>query len=169
MRFEDEKNADAIFIDFGYGTGLYSALKQLGRKSILVKFGGASSDKQYLNKRTEMWGLMRDWLKTGGCIPDDTVLCQELVAPEEHVAKGKLQGTIVLESKEDIKEREGFSPNRADALALTFAMPVRKKERNEFLRNSKNKGVLTHNVLPTRESISSSNSGRSRSIKSNWR
>ena len=32
-----------------------------------------------------------------------------------------------LESKEDLKARSGKSPDLADALALTFAMPVMKK------------------------------------------
>jgi hypothetical protein len=31
---------------------------------------------------------------------------------------------LKLESKETIRERVGFSPDRADALALTFAEPV---------------------------------------------
>ena len=35
---------------------------------------------------------------------------------------------MVLESKEKIKERLGRSPDLADALALTFAAPVRKSD-----------------------------------------
>jgi hypothetical protein len=34
------------------------------------------------------------------------------------------QSRLKLESKEVIRERVGFSPDRADALALTFAEPV---------------------------------------------
>ena len=30
-KFEDEEKADAVFVDFGYGTGIVSAGKQLGR------------------------------------------------------------------------------------------------------------------------------------------
>jgi len=129
-KFEDEEKADAVFIDFGYGTGVYSAGKSMGRKWRLIEFGGASSDAQYLNKRAEMWGLMKDWLRDGGCIPDDPVMVAELQAPEYYiVATGSNAGKIVLESKEDMKGRGVSSPNRADALALTFAFPVRPKQK----------------------------------------
>lgn len=129
--FEDEHNADAVFIDLGYGTGIYSAGKQMNRKWTLVSFGAESNSPGYANKRAEMWGLMRDWLKEGGAIPDDPQLCEELPAPEYRV---KLNGQIILESKEEMKERGMPSPNRADALALSFAFPVRKKVRHDPVR-----------------------------------
>lgn len=123
-RFEDEHKADAVFIDMAYGTGVYSAGKQVGRKWNLIAFGSGSSDEQYLNKRAQMWGDMKQWLKEGATIPDDPVLAEELTGPESYP---NLKGKIVLESKEDMKARGLSSPNRADALALTFAMPVTKK------------------------------------------
>jgi len=125
-KFEDEHKADAVFIDQGYGTGVYSAGKQMNRKWQLVSFASASNNPGYLNKRAEMWGDMKEWLKAGGAIPDDQVLCDDLVGPEYEV---KLKGTIQLESKDDMKKRGVPSPNRADALGLTFAYPVVKKER----------------------------------------
>ena len=124
-KFEDEEKADAVFIDFGYGTGIYSAGKQLGRKWILVPFGGESSNPAYLNKRAEMWGDMKEWLRDGGAIPDDPEMCGELVGPEYYLkTTGGSAGKIVLESKTDMKKRGLASPNKADALALTFAAPV---------------------------------------------
>ena len=36
----------------------------------------------------------------------------------------RIDGKIQLESKEHMKERDLASPNRGDALALTFAFPV---------------------------------------------
>ena len=125
--YEDQHNADAVFIDQGYGTGIYSAGKQMGRSWMLVSFGSASGTLGYLNKRAEMWGLMRDWLREGGSIPDDPQLCEELTWPEYEV---RTDGKIVLESKEDMKKRGLGSPGRADALALSFAFPVRRKPRN---------------------------------------
>ena len=90
-----------------------------------MPFGGESSDPAYLNKRAEMWGMMKDWLRDGGTIPDDPVLCGELVGPEYYVkTTGGSAGKIVLESKTDMKKRGLASPNRADCLALTFAAPV---------------------------------------------
>ena len=49
--FEDQYQADAVFIDFGYGTGLKSIGDGWGRTWQLVPFGGASTDPQMLNKR----------------------------------------------------------------------------------------------------------------------
>ncbi len=135
MNFEDEYHADAVFIDFGYGTGIYSFGKNVGRKWVLVPFGEASSDPGYLNKRAEMWGLMKKWLKEGGSIPDDPQLADELTSVEYFIVPtGKNAGKIALESKEDMKARELPSPNRADSLALSFAYPVQKK--NHYNNNN---------------------------------
>lgn len=126
-RFEDEYQADAVFIDAGYGTGIKSAGDVMGRSWRLIWFGGGAIDEGYLNKRAEMWGTMRKWLKAGGAIdPDDDVLYTDLTSPE---TKPHLQGKIQLESKETMKKRGVPSPNRADALALTFAEPVARKDR----------------------------------------
>ena len=126
-KFEDEHQADAVFIDQGYGTGIYSFGKQMGRRWTLVAFAGESADLGFLNKRAEMWNLMKKWLQEGGCIPDDPQLAEELCGPEYVV---KENGKIKLESKEDMKSRGVPSPNRADALALSFAFPVIKKNRS---------------------------------------
>lgn len=126
--YENIEHADAVFIDFGYGTGIYSAGKQLGKNWILVPFGGASMDAGFVNKRGEMWNSMKQWLKDGGSIPDDPILCAQIIGPEYYVvATGKNAGKIILESKEDMKTRGLESPNRADGLALTFALPVAPK------------------------------------------
>jgi len=126
-KFEDEFKADAVFVDMGYGTGVVSAGKLMGRQWTLVSFGSKSGTEGYLNKRAEMWGKMRDWLKEGGSLENDPILCAELCAPEYTV---KLSGEVVLESKDDLKKRGMQSPNRADALALTFAFPVLKRSIN---------------------------------------
>jgi hypothetical protein len=126
-RFEDEEKADAVFIDKGYGTGVYSIGKGWNRVWTLVPFGGEAEDaNQFVNKRAEMWSRARDWLRAGGCIPDDEQLCTELAAPE---IVGREDGKVQLEKKSDIKKRVGFSPGRADALALSFAFNVQTKLR----------------------------------------
>lgn len=123
-RDEDEQQADAVFVDAGYGTGIVSAGRTLGRDWQLVWFSGAALDAGCLNKRAEMWKLMRDWLKQGGCLPEDKALYADLTAPE---TVPRMDGKIQLESKQDMKRRKLPSPNRADALALSFAAPVQKK------------------------------------------
>lgn len=124
---EDDEDADAVFIDAGYGTGILSAGKVLRRDHWrLVWFAGVSNDKGYLNMRAKMWGAMRDWLKAGGSIPKDQVLYQDLIGPE---VVPRADGLIQLESKKDMKKRHLPSPGRADALALSFAYPVQGKAR----------------------------------------
>lgn len=132
-KFEDEYGADAVFIDFGYGTGLFSAGKQMGRSWTLVQFGSSPIDSKYANKRIEMWGLMKEWLAGGGAIPDDQDLCNDLIAPEAYeIQTGPNSGKLILESKEDMKNRGLDSPDDADALALTFAFPVKNKSQRAF-------------------------------------
>jgi hypothetical protein len=132
-RFEDEYNADAVFVDLGYGTGIVSAGKQMGRHWTIIAFGGGSSNPGYLNKRAEMWNSLRMWLKEGGAIEDDPILCEELVSPQHYVkSMGPNAGKIFLESKEDMLSRGLTSPNRADALAITFAMPVLNQSQKRF-------------------------------------
>lgn len=132
-RYEDIYKADAVFIDFGYGTGLFSAGKQMGRKWILVKFGGKADDEQYANKRTEMWGLMKQWLKDGGAVPDLEDLCTDLAGPEAYsVQTGPNAGKLILESKKAMQARGVESPDDGDGLALTFAKPVLNKSQKQF-------------------------------------
>lgn len=89
-----------------------------------VDFGSGSRwPMRYLNKRAEMWCLMKDWLvKEEGVLPRDEELKEQLIAPEYMFTPTKNQ--IQLEAKKDIKKRLGVSPDRADALALTFAEPA---------------------------------------------
>ena len=118
---EDEHKADAVFVDAGYGTGIVSAGQGMGRDWTLVWFAGASADIGCLNKRAEMWKAARDWLKSGGALPDDPQLRDELQAPE---IVPRADGKVQIESKKDMKARGVPSPNRADALDLSFAFPV---------------------------------------------
>lgn len=124
-RLEEEHKVDAVFIDQGWGTGIYSAGQVMGRSWRLIAFSGKVIDQGYLNKRAEMWGTMKRWLKDRGAIdPRDEELYQDLIGPETVT---RMDGKIQLESKEDMKERQLPSPNRGDALALTFAEPVAKR------------------------------------------
>lgn len=126
-RFEDDYNADAVFVDAGYGTGIVSAGRALGRSWQLVWFGSTKTpDPGCVNMRAYIWREMRNWLKQGGAIdPKDEVLYQDLTGLE---TVPRLDGKILLESKEDMKERGVPSPNRADSLAVTFAAPVVRKD-----------------------------------------
>ena len=115
---------DAVFVDGtgGYGAGVIDRLRQLGYSPIEVQFGGKANDPRFLNKRAEMWWLVKEWLEQGGALPDVMELVRELSAPTYEF--DRTRSVFKLEPKEDIKERIGSSPDLADALALTFAQPV---------------------------------------------
>jgi len=122
----EQHNPDAVFIDEGsMGAGVVDRLRQLNHDVIGVAFGAGATapvgGEKVANKRAEMWCLMRDWLKTGGAIPDDNDLAADLTGVEYGY---NADDEILLEKKADMKKRGLASPDRADALALTFAMPV---------------------------------------------
>ena len=120
----------AIFVDeTGLGAGVVDRLRQLGVQHVQgVNFGSAAArwdgdgaKSLYANKRAEMWGNLRDWLKAGGALPDDPELRADLTGVEYgYTGTGEIQ----LEKKEDMKKRGLASPDIGDALALTFAHPV---------------------------------------------
>lgn len=120
--------ADAIFVDEGgVGGGVVDRLRMLHVPVVGIQFGGKADRvgvegdlSRYANKRAEMWGSMREWLK-GGAIPDSNDLADELVGPQYAL---NLRDEIQLERKADMKKRGLASPDQADALALTFAYPV---------------------------------------------
>ena len=123
----EEHDPDAVFCDAGAGSGVIDRLRQLSYDVIEIPFGGkAMKPDQYINRRSEMWWLMKQWVEEGGAIPNDIALKQELATP---IYWYDNVGRRVLESKDQIKKRlQGAgSPDLADALALTFALPVAKK------------------------------------------
>lgn len=124
--------ADAIFVDGGgNGSGVVDRLRQLRIPVIEVNFGASPDRSQpgqeataYANKSAEMWGVMREWLSTGGAIPDDNDLKSQLEGREYGYVLRDGRDAIQLEKKSDMKKRGLSSPDIADALALTFAYPV---------------------------------------------
>lgn len=128
--------ADAIFVDGsgGYGAGVVDALRQTGYNPTEVQFAGKALDIRYFNKRSEMWFEMVNWIKSGGAIPDDKELIEELCAATYTFQGDKFR----LCAKDDIKEIIGRSPDKADALALTFAYPVAPIAKTAIPRRSDN-------------------------------
>ncbi len=105
----------------GFGSGVIDSLMQAGHTPHEIHFSGKATDVRYFNKRSEMWFLMAEWIKRGAALPNDPELARELTVPTYAFINGKFQ----LEPKDQIKARLGFSPDLADALALTFALPDR--------------------------------------------
>jgi hypothetical protein len=76
------------------------------------------------NRRSEMWESSRDWLcrEAGVDIPDLDSLQVDACAPGNHY---DLDQRLLLESKEHMRQRGIRSPDEWDAIALTFAEPVK--------------------------------------------
>jgi phage terminase large subunit len=113
---------DAVFVDqTGVGAGVVDRLRQLGHRVLGVDNGGKATNPRMANKRAECWWNMAEWVRSGGCVPDDTELIPELTEPTYSFNP---TGQLVLESKAHLKERGLPSPDKGDALALTFTAPV---------------------------------------------
>ncbi len=112
-----------VFIDGGgVGGGVVDRLRQLGHDVVEVQFGGRADDpRKYANKRAEMWGNTKEWLKRGS-IENDEALAIDLTGVEYSFNP---HDQIQLERKESMRARGLASPDDGDALALTFAYPVR--------------------------------------------
>jgi len=132
-----------VFIDVtGMGWGVHDRLLSLGLKGLVAVDFATGSDRtdssdataKYANKRAEIWGSMREWLKHG-CIDNDPELVTDLAAVEYGYNSNN---EIQLERKQDMKKRGMASPDDGDALALTFAYPVQTVEQKvDFSRLKK--------------------------------
>ena len=122
---EEFKPALVVIDEGGLGAGIVDRLKEQRYKIRGVNFGQKSNKPlMYGNKRAEMWGAMKDWLKDAH-LPKDRYLKSDLIGP---MMKPDSKGTIFLESKKDMKSRGLASPDAADAIAVTFAFPVARRE-----------------------------------------
>lgn len=114
-----------VFVDVGgLGAGVVDRLKELGYDCIEGVNSGerALEPDKFANRRAEMWGNMRDWMRETPCkIPDSDSLHGDLIAPGY---KFDSNSRLLIEKKEDIKKRGLSSPDEADALGLTFAASV---------------------------------------------
>jgi hypothetical protein len=124
---EEYKPALVVIDEGGLGAGIVDRLKEQRYKIKGINFGSKSKNPiMYGNKRAEIWGAMREWLKSAS-IPSDRFLKSDLISP---MMKPDSKGTIFLESKKDMKARGLASPDAADAIAVTFAFPVAHREYN---------------------------------------
>jgi hypothetical protein len=114
-------------------------LKSWGCDVVAVNFGGEPQDAFMLlsdgtkkpgakNRRAEMWMRSRDWLNdvAGADIPDRDSLQADACAPSYGYDANQ---RLWLERKEDMRRRGVRSPDEWDAIALTFAAPVRDVEK----------------------------------------
>lgn len=122
-RFHGAKRA---YCDRGYGQAVIAIARQQSETIIPVDFGGkAITNENCINRRAEIYQRFKEWLQEGGYLGDpkdnDIIeLRRELTAVEYNLRKSD-DGKIALGPKDDIRKVLGHSPDRADAVALTFA------------------------------------------------
>jgi len=120
-----EWKADAVMVDGtgGYGAGVIDRLRQMRYRPMEVQFGGKPRDDRFANKRSEMWWSIKQWLEQGGALPAMPEYRIDLTGPQYDF--GNAAGKLALESKDSLVARGLPSPDLGDALACTFAFPVR--------------------------------------------
>jgi hypothetical protein len=147
----DVDKPERVFIDLGgVGAGTFDILVAWGapydKIVIGVNFGGAPREPiKYLpdgtkqpgpkNRRSEIWESSREWLtqEAGVDIPDQDALQADACAPGYQY---DLDQRLILESKEHMRQRGQRSPDEWDAVALTFAEPVKAPRPKQEERNA---------------------------------
>lgn len=114
-------NVDAT----GIGAGVAPCMKTGGCRANAVKVASSPTDKselgEFKNLRSQLWWACREWLRTdpGAMLPPGEALLEELACPTYEVKNGKLE-VMQKQTMRDLLKR---SPDRADALCLTFYQP----------------------------------------------
>lgn len=123
IRKKNDWRSDAEFIDNtgGFGSSWIDNMRRLGYDPIPVHFSETKGvDEKFYNKRAQMIWDFIEWIKAGGAIPDIKELKEALYRTTYTHKKGKL----IIEPKEDLKIKLGYSTDHMDAGALTFAAQV---------------------------------------------
>ena len=135
-----EERPHRLFMDVGgQGAVVYYILKDRGFGEIIrgIYFGEkAINEERYYNRRSEMWDNIQAWLSSSPQVqlPEDEKLFDELTGiNKKYDRRGRLQ----LEEKDEVKKRIGRSPDKADALALTFAEPIYTVDEPRLYRQGK--------------------------------
>lgn len=125
--------ASCAFVDEGgVGAGVVDRLNQLRVPVVGVNFGAGPDNydlndgAKYANKRAEIHGAVRTYLKRGGCIPErihgiEVGVVDEFCAPTFGLNN---QDEIQIESKKDMRRRGVKSTNILDALGCSLAYPT---------------------------------------------
>ena len=112
-------NVDAT----GVGAGVAPQMQRNHCSAVGVKVASAPTQTtemgQFNIMRDQLWWACREWLRTdpGAMLPPDETLIEELQTPTYEIRNGKIR----VMDKPTMREFLKRSPDRADALCLTFA------------------------------------------------
>ncbi len=107
----------------GVGAGIAPHMQRKGCSAHGIKTSSRPISKTEIGEfntlRDELWWKCREWLRTdtGAMLPPDEMLIEELSVPTYEVKSGKIR----VMAKDSMRELLRRSPDRADALCLTFA------------------------------------------------
>lgn len=138
----------------GVGASPYDLLREARQQVIGINVAEASTSTdrsgrlRFANLRSQLWWQMREELDpindTGIALPPDPELLADLAAP-----KWKMQGMrVYVESREDIYERIGRSPDCASALLLA-QLDTPKLEKIKRAQRADNTATLDYDPLAT--------------------
>lgn len=111
-------NVDAT----GVGAGVAPHMQRAGCVASGLKVASSPTQRTELGEfrilRDQLWWECREWLRTdpGAMLPPDEALLEELQTPTYEVVNGKIR----IMKKDTMRELLKRSPDRADALCLTF-------------------------------------------------
>jgi phage terminase large subunit len=107
--------------DTGVGGGVTDRLREIGHFQVIgFQAGAAAWTSDYPNRRSELWFSFSQRLRELDLDPADEQLAADLVAPRYQLDS---RGRRVVEAKALTKKRLGRSPDSADSVLLTFAVP----------------------------------------------
>jgi len=126
---------DAVFVDtIGVGAGVMDRLEEKGYNTIDSNASMKADEiNKYYNKRAEMYFNLRAFVLKGGKIPNDKELKDELLAIR--YVYNKVNGKIMIQPKEEIKELLGRSPDKSDSVAMHFFSQIRPREASDSFSN----------------------------------
>lgn len=109
----------------GIGAGLAPHMRRSGCNAVAVKVASTPTEKTELGEfgllRDQLWWSCREFLRTdtGAMLPPDEALIEELLVATYEVLGGKIK----IMKKTAMRDLLKRSPDRADALCLTFFEP----------------------------------------------
>jgi hypothetical protein len=122
IEYKSRKVLRANIDGTGVGAGVAPHMQRSGCSAISVKVASAPTQKTELGEfyilRDQLWWACREWLRTdsGAMLPPDELLIEELQIPTYEIRNGKIR----VMQKSVMRELLKRSPDRADALCLTF-------------------------------------------------
>lgn len=125
--------ADAVMIDQGEGTAIWTLANNDGKYWELISFASAANDaatfqeSEFGNIRAQMYYEGKKFLQNGGVLDSKNPKYIEDIKRQlawTHGMRHKVHGKKMCEPKLDVKSRVGKSPDVADGFILSFARPV---------------------------------------------